>query len=73
MKVHIYGGAEPRERSLRILGGGYDAKMGRAVLIIQDDEGFPGTMHFDVSEARQVGETLINELPRVELVTPTAK
>ena len=69
MKLHIFGCEPSRsERQLRFLGGGYDAKTGRVVLIVQDDDGFPGTLTLDVTEARDLGARVLNDLPPVTKV-----
>lgn len=69
MKLLLLGNGP--ERAIRILGGGYDAKAGRAVLIVEDDEGHPGMMTFDVGEARNAIDSLSRDLPTVERVEKT--
>lgn len=71
MKLLLLGNGP--ERAIRILGGGYDAKAGRAVLIVEDDEGHPGMMTFDVGEARNAIDSLGRDLPTVERVEKDGK
>lgn len=69
MKMMIYGCEPSRsERTLRVLSGGYDEKRGRAVLVVQDADGFGGIVEFDASEARDVAGMLTKGLPEFKTV-----
>lgn len=69
MKMQIFGSMP--ERNIRVLGGGYDVKTGRAVLIIQDEDNRAGLVTFDVTEAREAASTLTRDLPSVVAVEPS--
>lgn len=69
MKMQVFGSMP--ERTMRVLGGGYDVKTGRAVLIIQDEDNRAGLLTFDVTEARDTAATLTRDLPSVVAVEPT--
>lgn len=68
MKMQIFGNMP--ERNIRVLGGGYDVKIGRAVLVVQDEDNRPGILTFDVAEARETAATLTRDLPSVVAVEP---
>ncbi len=68
MKMQLFGNMP--EQSMRVLGGGYDAKTGRAVLVVQDENNHAGFMSFDVTEARDTAATLTRDLPSVVAVEP---
>lgn len=72
MKLNIYGGNFVAERGLRFLSGAYDPKAGKAVLVVQDDDGNAGTLTLDVSEAKAVCDAL-NSVPTAERVSPSQK
>jgi len=67
MKITLYG-AQNLELGLRVLSGGYDAKLGRAVLVVQDETGRGGTLQLDAAEARDVAVSLSRDLPVIERV-----
>lgn len=68
MKMQIFGSMP--EQAIRVLGGGYDIKTGRAVLIVQDENNRAGLVTFDVTEARDTAATLTRDLPSVVAVEP---
>lgn len=71
MKLQIYGCEPERQyRGLRLLGGGYDFKLARVVLIVQDDDNNPGTLMLEVSEGREL-EDILGGLPLVQRVEST--
>lgn len=66
MKMQIFGSTP--EQAMRMIGGGYDLKTGRAVLVIQDENNRAGLITFDVTEAREAATTLTRDLPPVSVV-----